>query len=130
MVRQAFVPPDEDEDDVLSFLATGTQPAAEPTGNEAPIARRQRKPRKQPVSTRKLGLRPARPGSKDGAHLKPVAKAALGGLKRIGIYCNTQAWEELKLVGLERAREGQPHDYTTIVLEALAAAYPGRKWGL
>lgn len=132
MTRQAFVPPDEQEDDALSFLTSGAPgkpaarpgpqavaaPVAEPEVGESAGAEHRDTP--PPRETRRAGAGKVQPQP------KPVV---LPKNKRVGLYVDKSTWATLKRISLERAERGIPHDLTTIVLEALKKQYPSAKWG-
>lgn len=129
MARQAFTPPVDQDDDVLDFLASGR-----PTKAPAPVALvassaaatsdapapRAVAPAAAPTPA---APRPRRPPA------APAAKAEQpAGLKRIGLYVDVPTWAQLKKISLERAERGEAGDFTSIVLEALRAQYPDRRW--
>lgn len=131
MARQAFTPPDDHDDDVLDFLASG-RPAKAPATPVARVAStaaaisdapapapRAMAPAAAPTP---VAPRPRRPPA------APAAKAEPAGLKRIGLYVDVPTWAQLKKISLERAERGQAGDFTSIVLEALRAQYPDGRW--
>ena len=130
MARQAFTPPDDHDDDVLDFLASG-RPAKAPAAsgalgastaaaiNDAPAPRAAA----PAVAPTPVAPRPRRPPA------APAAKAEQpAGLKRIGLYVDVPTWAQLKKISLERAERGEAGDFTSIVLEALRAQYPDGRW--
>lgn len=130
--RQAFTPPDEQDDDVLDFLASGrpAAPAAVPVPRvpQAPAVAtppRSDAPAAAPLAPRTTPTTRARRSVPRGAAAEPTRPV---GMKRIGLYVDMPTWAQLKKIGLERAERGQAADFTSIVLEALRAQYPNGRW--
>lgn len=131
--RQAFTPPDEQDDDVLDFLASGrpAAPAAVPVPRVPQVPAvatpppRSDVPAAAPPAPRTAPATRARRSVPAPAPAEPVRPV---GLKRIGLYVDMPTWAQLKKIGLERAERGQAADFTSIVLEALRAQYPNGRW--
>lgn len=131
MARQAFTPPDDTDDEVLDFLATGRPPAAP---RPAPAVDAPTVPGTQPVvaprAMRPATAPPARASRPAPARrvVAPAPQPASVRLKRIGLYVDVPTWAQLKQISLQRAERGLDADFTTIVLEALRAQYPEGRW--
>jgi len=124
MARHAFTPPDDTDDDVLGFLASGRPAAAVAP---APVALASAPP--APVSEPRAKAPAASPATRARRSAAGVAKAARPvGPKRIGLYMDVPTWAQLKKISLQRAERGQAADFTSIVLEALRAQYPDGRW--
>lgn len=140
--RSVFSPPPDDAlEDVFSSLTSSPRPRPEavPTvvPDDVPLPARAT-PAAAPaaelepvrVLTQKASAVPReeRPAPRV-VKVQEKAKAAGRG-KRVGLYLQTGSWASLKEIGLDRARNGLPPDFTTIVLDALKKQYPSKNWGV
>jgi hypothetical protein len=124
-----FTPPPDD--DVIDQLTGRAKPLAPP---------RPELPAPEPVAPRPAPLaasvEPSRPIPVDVPSVKPEprprpvatpasrAKALpAGNTKRVGLYLSFEQWARLSEISVERARRGQPDDFTSIAIEALEKLY-------
>ena len=108
MKRQAFVEPKDDGvDEILATLASPPRP----------------------VSTPQRGSVPApRPAQAEGGSASSKTPNLKRHWKRVGFYTKDATWSSLKELSLERSLKGEPHDFSSILLEALQKAYPDKDW--
>jgi hypothetical protein len=140
MGRQAFTPPaDDTNDDILSMLASGpakatatpkaqdapaVPPPTAPAVPAAPTAAAEQVPAPSPPAARLTRRATPTATHRASSRTMPMPDPATGpDYKRVGLYLNPQRWLWLKRLSVERAEQGLPPDFTSIVLEALDEKY-------
>jgi hypothetical protein len=116
MARNAFTPPDDDDDgDILAALTSG--PARSTPALSAPPGAPARTNVHRPAAERATGSQVA--AGRPTAPAAPLKRT----MKRIGLYVGKDRWLRLKQISLQRAEKGLPDDFTSIFLEALDEKY-------